>query len=119
MSSSEDCDDRLRRALQSLPLPEPPAALESRVQRRLRARRVRQAGTVAGVAVLLLAVAFAGPWGAKGEPGVPLPVAQAPREILADDLEVLFAPPPVDSLAVLDRRDAVSVAALNRLEGVK
>ena len=119
MSSSEDCDDRLRRALQALPLPETPP-LESRVNDRLwRRRRTQGAGAAAVVAALLLAVFLAGPLGKKDEPVVSLPVAQAPREIPADDLEVLFAPPPVDALAVLDRRDAVSVAALNRLEGVK
>jgi hypothetical protein len=121
MSSSDDGgDERLRRALQSLPVPEPPN-LERRVYDRLWQRRRMQRGGATGVvAALLLAVVFAGPWGRrKDEPIVFLPFTHTPREIPADDLEVLFAPPPVDSLAVLDRRDAVSVAALTRLEGVK
>jgi hypothetical protein len=123
MSTSEERDDdRLRRALQALPVPETPAEVASRVNDRLwQRRRLQRAGTAGVVALLLLAVVFVAPWGRKDEPVVPLPlpIAQVPHEIPARDLEVLFAPPPVDSLAVLDRRNAASVAALNRLEGVK
>ena len=36
-----------------------------------------------------------------------------------NDLAVLFAPPPVDSLDVLARRDALSIAAISRMGGVK
>ena len=115
-------DERLSHALQSLPAPETPAGMEARVNERIWQRgRTQLAGAAAGVALLFLAVVFAGPWGRKDMPiePLPLPVAQTPREIPADDLAVLFAPPPVDSLDELARRDAVSIAALNRMGGVK
>lgn len=115
-------DDELRRALQSLPIPETPSDLESRVHGRILRRRVRRTTLAAG-AVLLAGLLVWQPW-ADNEPPVvhqqPGPVPQtAPPQIPPDELDVLFAPPPVDSLAVLARRDEVSVGALNRLEGVK
>jgi hypothetical protein len=123
-SDHDPADERLRRALHSLAVPETPAGMESRVQSRLRNRRVQQAAGVTSIAAILLVGLFAWqPWG--GEPVGPDPqqpqiFAQAPpREIPADDLAVLFAPPPVDSLDVLARRDAVSIAAISRMEGVK
>ena len=120
-------DPRLRDGLRSLPMPETPPALESRVRRRLRRRRVqRGALVVAPVLALVVALFVWQPWTdapvVQQQPQQP-PIVQAvptpPREIPTDELAVLFAPPPVDPLTILDRRNTGTVAALNRLEGVK
>lgn len=135
MNSSEpdfngEPDPRLQDRLRALPLPETPSGLESRVRGRIRRRRI-QRGVLAGVAVIapLVALFVWQPWAVAPVPIVqqpqpqPAPVAQvaaaAPREIPTDDLAILFAPPPVDSLTIVDRRNAGTVAALNRLEEPK
>jgi hypothetical protein len=120
-------DSRLRDGLRSLPIPETPPALESRVRHRIRRRRVQRAALASGAATLTLVVALLlwQPWSdgpasvvQHPQPAPPVPSAP-PSEIPADELAVLFAAPPVDSLTVLDRQDKGFVAALNRLEDVK
>ena len=122
-------DPHVRDGVRSLPIPETPPALESRVRRRLRRRRVQRGALVAAPALALVALFVWRPWveaplvvqqpppqpSAPVAPAVPLPA----REIPADELAVLFAPPPVESLSVLERQDRGFVAALNRLEDPK
>ncbi len=119
-------DPRLSASLRALPIPETPPDLESRVRRCIRRRRIERTLLASGsVLALVVAVLVWHPWGAAPVPVVQLPppappVAQAPpREIPPDELAVLFAPPPVDSLAIVGGRNEKFVAALNRLEDVK
>jgi hypothetical protein len=120
-------DPRLRDGLRSLPIPELPPALESRVRHRIRRRRIQRAVLASSVAALgtVAALLIWQPWSdgpapvvQHPQPAPPVAHAQA-REIPADELAVLFAAPPVDSLTVLDHQDKGFVAALNRLEDVK
>jgi hypothetical protein len=125
MNSSDDTerdatDERLRRALRALPTPATPPGLQAHVQSRLRNRQVARGAAIAGIpAGVLMALFLWQPWRGEAVVPVPQPVAESPREIPADDLAVLFAPPPVDSLDLLARRDAVSIAAISRMEGEK
>lgn len=121
-------DPRLRDRVRALPVPETPVGLESRVSGRIRRRRVRRAALASGAVGLLLlaAVLVWQPWADTAAPVVqqpqPVPpIVQAPpsREIPVDDLAVLFAPPPVDSLAIVGGRNERWVATLNRLEDAK
>lgn len=118
MSPIDSEDERLAAALRLIPTPATPAGLDGRVREVIRRRRARTTaaavGSLMAVAIVLLRWQ---PW----EPRVyVLPMGPVvAREIPAEDLEVLFAPPPVDGLTVLARRNDVSVAALGRLEGVK
>ena len=48
----------------------------------------------------------------------PEPVFAA-KDLSPQELDELFAPPPVDGLTILGRRDDVLVVALNRLEEPK
>lgn len=135
MNSSDSASDEpapdpyLRDELRSLPIPGTPADLESRVRRRLRQRRVTRVALGSGAALALVVALFAWrPWAeveapvaSQPQPAPPIAqVAPAPaREIPTDDLAVLFAPPPVDSLAIVGGRNEKWVATLNRLEDVK
>lgn len=118
-------DSRLSECLRSLPVPATPQTLESRVRTRIRRRRIARAALASGSALTVVVAILA--WQAWFRPGegpivqhTPLPVAQPPsREIPSDELDVLFAPPPVDSLAIVGGRNESWVAALNRLGGMK
>jgi hypothetical protein len=122
-------DPRLRDGVRSLPIPETPPALESRVRRRLQRQRTQRGARVAAPVLALVVALFVWrPWvdapvvqNPQPQPPSAPPAVQAPssREIPADELAVLFAPPPVESLSVLDRQDRGFVAALNRLEDAK
>jgi hypothetical protein len=127
-----ETDPRLRESLRALPTLETPPTLESRVRQRIRWRRTRRAvlacGSVLAVAGALLIWQVSQPRGAAPAPGVPHPqpvpqIVQAPPapvgEIPADELAVLFAPPPVDHLTIVGKRNEGWVAALNRLEDKK
>ena len=134
MNSSDSTDDPvldplLLDGLRSLPIPETPPVLESRVRRRIRRQRIQRTVLVAGsVLALVGALLVWQPWNKAPAPMVQQPqpappvaqVAPTPvREIPPDELDVLFAPPPVDSLTIVGGRNARWVAALNRLEDVK
>jgi hypothetical protein len=115
-------DPRLAGRLRSLTLPETPPSLESRVLLRIRRRHTRRVAWASGsVLALAVAVSVWHPWREALAPVVrhapidPVP----PPEIPSDELAVLFAPPPVDSLAIVGGRNERFVAALNRLEDVK
>jgi hypothetical protein len=125
-------DPRLREGVRALPIPETPTGLELRVRSRIRRRRVQRAALASGaVGLLLLAAVLVWQPGSDTQPPVvhqpqpAPPLAQAPptrtqpREIPPDDLAVLFAPPPVDSLAIVGGRNERWVATLNRLEDAK
>jgi hypothetical protein len=114
----DPADEPIAAALRSVPMPAPPPGLDRRVRRIIgRRRAVRAVLAVAPVVVLAVALVVWRPWAVSPVTPVPQPVAA--REIPAEDLAVLFAPPPVDGLTVLATRNDVSVAALGRLEGVK
>lgn len=123
-------DPRLRDGVRSLPIPETPPALESRVRQRLQRRRVQRGALIAAPVLALVALLVWRPWAdaplvvqqPPPQPSAPpaVPATSHPaREIQADELAVLFAPPPVESLSVLERQDRGFVAALNRLEDAK
>lgn len=118
MSPLDPEDERLAAALRAVPIPATPPGLDGRVRAVIRRRRDRTtAAAVASVSALVVGLIL---WQAWPRPQIGPPVGGAvAREIPAEDLEVLFAPPPVDGLTVLARRNDVSVAALGRLEGVK
>lgn len=108
MNSSDPIADAVR----SAPLPPTPVTLADAVRRRLRRRAVRRRGLAAVlVAAMVAAVLLWRPWGAPPEVAV--------REIPADEIEVLFAPPPIDPLAILARQDRSTMLALSRLEEAK
>jgi hypothetical protein len=118
MSPIDPEDERLAAALRAVPTPATPPGLNGRVRGVIRRRQARaKAAAVASMTALALVVILWRPW----EPRVSVlhmePIVA--REIPAEDLEVLFAPPPVDGLTILAARNDVSVAALGRLEGVK
>src|SRR5262245_20365394 len=122
-------DRRICETVRSLPNPEPPADLESRVRQRIRRRRIERAVLVSGAGLTLVgALLVWQPWSQIPAPVVQQPqpappVASAtptpPREIPPDELAVLFAPPPVDSLTIVGGRNDGWVEALNRLEDKK
>ena len=118
MSPDHPDDERLAAALRAVPTPPTPPGLDERVRGVIRRRRDRTtAAAVASMSALVVALIL---WQAWPTPQIAPPGGQiVAREIPAEDLEVLFAPPPVDDLTVLARRNDVSVAALGRLEGVK
>jgi len=112
MNSSDPVADALR----SGPIPPTPANLAGEVRRRLRRRALRQRGLVAVlVAAVVAAVLLWRPWG--GSPVAPPDLAVV--EIPAEEIEVLFAPPPIDPLAILTRQDRSTMLALSRLEEAK
>jgi hypothetical protein len=118
MNSFDPPDDQIAAALRAVPVPATPPGLSRRVRRVIRRRRARRTAlTAAPVAALALALVVWRPWASAPEERPPEPVAA--RDIPPEDLAVLFAPPPVDGLAVLARRNDASLAALDRLEGVK
>jgi hypothetical protein len=117
-------DPCLRAGVRSLPIPDTPSALESRVRQCIRHRRI-QRGVLASGSVLALIIAVLlvwQPWGAEPTPVAhkpPAPQPVPPREISPEQLDVLFAPPPVDRLSILDRQDRGFVTVLHRLEDRK
>lgn len=118
MSPVEPDDERLAAALRAIPTPTTPSGLDGRVRGVIRRRRSRAtAAAVWSLMAVAVAVILWQPWATPqvSPPRGPVVV----REIPAEDLEVLFAPPPVDGLTVLAARNDVSLAALGRLEGVK
>lgn len=118
MSPADPDDERLAAALRAIPTPDTPSGLDGRVREVIHRRRAREM-VVAVVSLMAVAIVvilmrpFATP------PVAPPGGQIVAREIPAEDLEVLFAPPPVDGLTVLAARNDVSLAALRRLEGVK
>lgn len=122
-------DPRLGEWLRALPTPATPPSLESRVRTHIRRCRIARAVLASGSALALVVAVLA--WQVCLRPGEApgpvvqhtppaIPAAQPPaREIPPDELAVLFAPPPVDSLAIVAGRNEGWVAALNRLGGVK
>jgi hypothetical protein len=118
MSPDDPTDERLAAALRAVPVPATPPGLDGRVRAAIRRRRERATSTAIGaVAAVALVLILWQPW-APSHCELPMDSVVV-REIPAEDLAVLFAPPPVDGLTVLAARNDVSVAALGRLEGVK
>lgn len=117
-------DDALRRAISALPMPSPPPGLESQVRRHFRRRlnRRRISAAVSGLIVVAASLIWH-PWTRHDPPGrspdqfVPLVKSEFDQhEIPARELDLLFAPPPVDSFAILSRQHTLMVLALGRLE---
>lgn len=121
-SSDENRNERLSQALRLLPVPETPGSVEAHVWQRVRRRRrvQRMIGASTTAIALLVGMLIWRPWGQSSAPSQNRPneIART-NDILPEELDVLFAPPPVDELAILARRDRVSVVALNRLENGK
>src|SRR5262245_31348558 len=100
MSPIEPGDERLTAALRAIPTSATPSDLEGRVRKVLRRRRERATAMAVGAVGALALVVFL--WQSRATPPVAPPGGQmVAREIPAEDLEVLFAPPPVDGLTVL------------------
>ena len=118
MSPIDPDDERLAAALRAIPTPATPSGLDGKVRGVISDRRFRRtAPAVWSLMVLVLVLILWRPW---STPQIAPPGGQiVVREIPAEDLEVLFAPPPVDGLTILTARNDVSVAALGRMEGVK
>jgi anti-sigma factor RsiW len=111
-------DDRLRGLLRELPLPR--TSLGEAVRRRVRQRRRWRVGAGAAAAALLAAGLVAWQtWPRTPPESVAVRPNPPPPPRAANDLPespVLFAAPPVDSLDLLARQQAVTVAALRQLE---
>jgi hypothetical protein len=118
MSPVDPEDECLAAALRAIPVPATPAGLDGLVREAIRRRRAR--ATAAAIWSLMAVAIVLILWQPRVTPKyTPTPGPVVVREIPAEDLEVLFAPPPVDRLTVLAARNDVSLAALGRLEGVK
>ncbi len=103
-------DAELSAALAALPLPTA-AELQQRVRARVRAQFAQRQSIVglrAAVVVLVLGLFFQ-IW-VNSARQVP------PPELSAAELEFLFAPPPVDSLALLDRQQQIAYRIMQRWE---
>ena len=120
----EPGDEPIRHAVLGLPFPETPRTLAQHIRRRVRQRQTRRraiAGTSA-VAVLLAAALLWWPWSRPLENTLarrdnqPDPAAAAVAELDAGTLNSLFALPPVDTLAVLNRRLDMAFLVLNSKE---
>jgi Putative zinc-finger len=112
-------DDRLRDLIRDLPLPR--ASLGEQVRRRIRRRRLWQAGAGVAAAALLAAgfVAWQNWPRASQEsvvirPDIPPRPAGGTNEL--PESPILFAAPPVDSLDLLSRQQAGYVTVLRQLE---
>jgi hypothetical protein len=115
----DPADDGIREGLRALPLPATPAEVAGRVHGQLRRRRiVKSALAILPVILLVAGLLLWRPWTSIEQTPPTLPeMAQGTAKPLdPDELLELFAAPPVDSLAILAKRDQVSVAALGRLE---
>jgi len=117
-SDHDPADDGIRDGLRRLPMSATPGDVASRVRGRLRRRRIlKMAIALAPVIMLVTGLLVWRPWVANENAPPPPEIALGTAKPLEpDELMALFAAPPVDSLAILVRRDQVSVAALNRLE---
>ena len=105
-------DTRLTDVLRSSWLPVAPGSLLGNVQRRIKRRVLRQRGLVAASAVIMC-MGIGWLIQRPNEPQAPtVAAAQIDDELLAS----LFALPPVDSLAVLDRRQQLALQTLRQLE---
>ncbi len=110
-----DADKRdadLAATLQTLPLPAAPGNLQQRTRGRIRAK-VFQRQAVVGLraAVVLLVIAlFFQVWSNNANQLAPA------TELSAAELDFLFAPPPIDPLAVLDQQQQVAYRTLQRWE---
>lgn len=106
----ESLDCQLGTLVRSAPMPAPEAALDARVRQIVRLRRICHVG-VRSVALLLVSVLG---WQviARTKRAEPEVATLGPEE-----LQSLFAPPPVDPLAVLNRRHELSLRALDRWKG--
>jgi hypothetical protein len=110
-------DRKLADLLQSAPLPGLPASLEQAARRRIRQRMTQQfvlRTVAAGMCVVALwgIVQFTGNGSDQGDQRNDF----AAIPLNDSELASLFAPPPVDPLAVLDRRQQVSYQTLKQLE---
>ena len=130
MTHSSDSDEaphddipeyRLSRSLHALPIPPTPPTIASRVHGRLkhRSRRRILLGGV-GIGLLILPTLWRVPEDRSGtliSIRPPARLAEDPAEALRpDELTALFAPPPVDPLAILARQDALLTLNLSRPE---
>lgn len=112
MNDRESRDAELSAALQALPLPTTTSNQQQRVRGQIRANIVQQravAGLRAAAVLLVLAVSFQ-IWSNSANQTAPA------TDLSAAELNFLFAPPPVDSLAVLDQQQQVSYRTLQRWE---
>jgi hypothetical protein len=105
-------DANLAAALQTLPVPAASGNLQQRTRGRIRAKVFqRQAivGLRAAVVLLVIALLFQ-VWIKSASQLAPA------TELSAAELDFLFAPPPIDPLAVLDQQQQVAYRTLQRWE---
>lgn len=124
MNSDSDMhaqDEPIRRAMTALPFPETPRTIAHEVRRRVHQRHMQRRtliGMSAVAALLFLALILSRqPWNSgNGLARHDAPTVPAVGGLDARTLDSLFALPPVDSLAVLDRRLDVASRVLNAKE---
>ena len=114
--SDESADARLTGLFQAVPLPAASSALEGITRRRIH-QRVRQQLLLRTSVALTCVVAI---WSAVRLIGN-VPDAQETKTVAAiplndQELASLFAPPPVDPLALLDRQQQASYQMLKQWE---
>jgi len=100
-------------ALSRLPFPETPIALEDRVRRLVRIRKLRRQSVAAagGAALLVAVIASVTGDGARpvGRPGLQLATSRAAVALNDQEIETLLSLPPVDLLTVMDRRQDIFI----------
>lgn len=116
--NDESLDQHVREVIRKAPLPQTPPALELATRRRVVQRRLRKRLVIGTMAMAVLAALLV--WtGQKpnqvAQQGNPVVPSSAP-DLDSGELDSLFAPPPVDSLSVLDRRQVVAIHVLQQLE---
>jgi hypothetical protein len=110
--NADQQDADLTAALKGLPVPAALSDLQQRVRGQIRVQLV-QRQVVSGLraaGVLLVVVLFCQVWINSTQ------LASPAVELSAAELDFLFAPPPVDPLAVLDQQQQVAYRALQRWE---
>lgn len=108
--SSSSLDSRLSKLVRDIPSPTVPALAEATGQRiRRNARgRVQFRATVTVLGILLVV------WSATWFQSAPQTTSQVVPPLAESELASLFAPPPVDPLTELDRRQQIALQTLSQ-----
>ena len=104
---------RLSELLRAAPLPSAPESLAEKV--RMRKQRPAQRRVIVASSLVALLCAGAALMMSNREGGSIAGTSAMKEQLATEDLAVLFAPPPVDSLDLLDHRQAAALRALEQL----